>query len=178
MVNDLKIREGTTSDHKTAIQMELPIHIIPFWFDYLSEADLDPETPVYDIFHFDDNKSDANDLADLVLRGKKRATASLLCEYETGSQRPPQVGDLSIVTDWDGLPLCVIETTEVEFQAFQDVEENFAADEGEGDLSLEDWKDSHWAYFGRVCRELEQERSLEMQVVCERFQMVFPLPKR
>ena len=84
---------------------------------------------------------------------------------------------VGIVTNWDGLPLCIIETTEVNVIAFQDVNEGFAADEGEGDLSLEYWKDSHWAYFGCVCQDLEQERSLEMQVVCERFQMVFPLPK-
>jgi ASCH domain len=76
----------------------------------------------------------------------------LLCEYDTEGLRPPQVGDLSIVTDWDGLPLCVIETTEVEVQAFQDVDEDFAADEGEGDLSLKYWKDVHWAYFERVCQ--------------------------
>jgi uncharacterized protein YhfF len=158
--------------------MDLPAHIQPFWFEYLSEADLDPDTPVYDIFHFDDNKSDANDLVDLVLRGKKRATASLLCEYETGGKRQPQAGDLSIVTDWDGLPRCVIKTTEVEVIVFRDVDENFAADEGEGDLSLAYWKEVHWDYFGRVCRELERERSLGMRVVCERFQVVFPLSKR
>lgn len=81
---------------------------------------------------------------------------------------------MSIVTNWDGLPLCVIETTEVKIQAFQAVDEDFAVDEGEGDLSLEYWKGAHWTYFGRVCRELEREMSPEMQVVCERFQMVFP----
>ena len=123
--------------------MDLPANIRPFWLEYLSEADLEPETPVYDIFHFDDNKSGANGLADLVLRGEKRATASLLCEYDKEDLRPPQVGDLSIVTDWDGLAVCIIETTEVEVQAFQDVDENFAADEGEGDLSLKYWKDVH-----------------------------------
>ena len=154
--------------------MDLPANIRPFWLEYLSETDLDSETPVYDIFHFDDNKSDANDLADLVLRGEKRATASLLCEYDKENLRPPQVGDLSIITDWDGLPLCVIETTEVEIKAFQDVDEDFAADGGEGDLSLKYWKDVHWAYFERVCRDLDRDMSLEIRVVCERFQMVFP----
>jgi len=157
--------------------MDLPAKIRPFWLKYLSEADLGPKTSVYDVFHFDDNNSDANDLADLVLRGEKRATASLLCEYDKEDRRPPQVGDLSIVTDWNGLPLCVIETTEVKIQAFQDVDEDFAADEGGGDLSLKYWKDVHWAYFERVCRDLDRDMSLEIRVVCERFQMVFPLPK-
>jgi len=154
--------------------MKLPNYIKPFWLDYLSEAKLDPETPVYEKFYFDDNESDANELADLVLGGKKQATASLLCQYEKGSQRPPQVGDMSIVTNWDGLPLCIIKTTDVKVIAFQDVNEDFAADEGEGDLSLAYWKDAHWTYFENVCRELGREMSPKMLVVCERFQMVFP----
>lgn len=69
--------------------MDLPTHIKPFWFEYLSEADHDPGTPVFDIFHFDDNKSDANELADLVLRGKSGPLH--LCSVNTrraASDRP------------------------------------------------------------------------------------------
>ena len=40
---------------------------------------------------------------------------------------------MSVVTDWDGIPLCIIETSEVEVRAFKDVDEEFAAAEGEGD---------------------------------------------
>jgi uncharacterized protein YhfF len=110
--------------------IDLPPQIQDFWVEYLSEADRDPDTPVFDVFHFGDNRSDANELADLVLRGRKLATASLLWEYETGGKRQPQAGDLSVVTDWDGSPLCVIETTEVEVRAFNDVDKDFAAAEG------------------------------------------------
>jgi uncharacterized protein YhfF len=73
--------------------IDLPPQIQDFWVEYLSEADRDPDTPVFDVFHFGDNRSDANELADLVLRGRKLATASLLWEYETGGKRQPQAGD-------------------------------------------------------------------------------------
>ena len=45
--------------------MDLPSQIQSFW----SETARDAHTPVYDIFHFDDNEPepDANELADLVL---------------------------------------------------------------------------------------------------------------
>jgi uncharacterized protein YhfF len=155
-------------------QIDLPPHILSYWVGYLSESGRNPHTPVYDVFHFDDNKSDANELAELVLQGRKLATASLLWEYETGAKRPPKAGDLSVVTDWDGIPLCIIETSEVEVRAFKDVDEEFAAAEGEGDLSLEYWVNAHWAYFERVCNELGREGSPEMPVVCERFRVVFP----
>jgi len=153
--------------------MEFPAHIQAFWAEFLEETDLEQDVPLYDVFHFDDNESDANELAELVLRGKKVATASLLWEYETSDKRPPQAGDLSVVTDWQGSPLCVIETSGVEVRAFENVGDEFAAAEGEGDLSLEYWRGAHWSYFGRVCKELARERSPKMPVVCERFRVVF-----
>ena len=108
-----------------------------------------------------------------MLRGEKVATASLLWEYGTSGKRRPQTGDLSVVTDWQGSPLCVIETSGVDVRVFEDVDADFAAAEGEGDLSLEYWRGAHWSYFGRVCKQLARERSPKMPVVCERFRVVF-----
>ena len=153
--------------------MSFPTHIQAFWAEFLAETDREQDVPLYDVFHFDDNESDANELAELVLHGEKVATASLLWEYGTGGKRRPQTGDLSVVTDWQGSPLCVIETSEVNVWAFEDVDADFAAAEGEGDLSLEYWREAHWSYFGRVCKQLKRERSPKMPVVCERFRVVF-----
>jgi uncharacterized protein YhfF len=145
-----------------------------FWIEYLMKADMVLDTPLYEIFHFDDNEPDANELVVLVIEGKKLGTASLLWEYQTGNKQQPKAGDLSVVTDWDGFPQCVIETTLVDVIPFKNVDEKFASSEGEGDLSLKYWKDVHWEYFGRVCEELNRERSLEMMVVCENFEVVYP----
>jgi uncharacterized protein YhfF len=102
--------------------------------------------------------------------------ASLLWEYEGDEKRQPREGDLSVVTNWDGVPLCVIESSQVEIKAFDDVEEDFAAAEGEGDLSLRYWRDVHWRYFERVCDALGRRRSPQMPVVCEQFRVVFQAP--
>ncbi len=156
--------------------MHIPSHIIPFWKNYLLESKLLADTPLYDVFHFDDNELDANELGDLVLQGKKQATASLLWEYGGTRKRQPTSGDLSVVTNWNGTPICVILTTEVEVTRYDDVDEEFAAAEGEGDLSLKYWRDAHWTYFGRVCEEFGHIKSPDMLVVCERFVAVFPMP--
>lgn len=153
--------------------MNVPEHIQAFWAEFLADYDRGVDVPLYDVFHFDDNERTANLLAELVLRGTKAATASLLWEYGTASRRAPQTGDLSVVTDWPGAPLCVIETTDVDVRAFEDVDAEFAAAEGEGDLSLDFWRDVHWSYFGRVCQQLGRERTLKMPVVCERFRVIF-----
>lgn len=154
--------------------MEVPEHIEAFWSAFLAETGRTRETPLYDVFHFDDNEETADALAALVLDGRKRATASLVWHYEAHGRRPPRARDLSVVTDWRGAPQCVIETTAVAVHAFDEVDADFAAAEGEGDLSLAYWRKVHWAYFGRLCVALGRERSPNMSVVCERFRVVFP----
>jgi uncharacterized protein YhfF len=109
-----------------------------------------------------------------VLAGKKRATACLLWTYESSNKPPPTVGALSVVMDWRGSPLCVIETMHVEIVPFDRVTDTFAALEGEGDGSLSSWRDDHWQYFGRECQRIGKEPSTEMPVVCERFSVAYP----
>ena len=156
--------------------MNLSSDIQSFWMTFLSETGRLPDTPIFEVFHFDDHKQSADELAQLVLQGSKRATASLLWEYQVDDKRQPREGDLSVVTEWDGVPLCVIESSQVEVRAFEEVEEDFAAAEGEGDLSLQYWRDVHWRYFRRVCDALGRRRSPHMPVVRERFRVVFQAP--
>ena len=44
----------------------------------------------------------------------------------------PQAGDLNIILDGSGAPLCLIETVSVESKPFNTVDAQFAYDEGEG----------------------------------------------
>jgi uncharacterized protein YhfF len=71
------------------------------------------------------------------------------------------------VLDGRGEPRCVIETTEVTYRRFNEVDASFARDEGEGDRSLAYWRDAHRAYFGRLGRLSE-----DMKLMCERFRLV------
>ena len=153
--------------------MDIPAPIEPFWSAFLTRAGRPRTTPLYEVFYFADHEALANSLADLVRRGEKAATATLVWENEAGGKDAPQPGDLSVVTSWDGRPLCVIETTDVRVHAFEDVDAEFAAAEGEGDRSLAFWREAHWSYFGRVCDRRGRERSRRMPVVCERFRVVF-----
>src|SRR4051812_27737251 len=97
----------------------------------------------YEAFAFGDSEEMAGWLAGLVLEGRKRATASLAWTYEFERKSPPKPGDLSIVTTWSRLPLCVIETTAVDVIAFMDVPAEFALLEGEGDKTLATWRRHH-----------------------------------
>ena len=154
--------------------MEVPAHIDPFWQSFVQSCAEDPTPRFFEAFHFDDNEQSANELAQLVLAGKKRATAGLVWSFEAASIPLPKVGDLSVVTNWAKTPLCIIETQRVDVVAFDEVSEEFAATEGEGDGSLQYWQKAHRAYFGRECHRIGRTPDPKMPIVCERFEVVFP----
>ena len=147
-----------------------------FWQSYSSSLPSGSEQSSRrcESWHFCDDEQDANELGALVKAGVKTATCSLLWVYEAEGARLPEVGGLSIITDWDGRPLCIIETTEVTIRPFNEVDSTFAYDEGEGDRSLAYWRKVHWRFFGRELATIGREPTENMPLVCERFRVVWP----
>jgi len=153
--------------------VNIPPRILPFWNTFASTQSVDPTPRFFEAFHFDDNEPSANDLANLVLSGTKRATAGLVWSFENASMPLPKVGDLSVVTSWAGTPMCVIETQRVDIVPFEEVSADFAATEGEGDGSLQYWQQAHRSYFGRECQRIGREPNARMPVVCEHFAVIY-----
>ena len=50
-----------------------------------------------------------------------------------------QVGDVSVIVDGNGDPLCIIEMVEVEIRPFNTVDEHFAFEYGEGERTRAYW---------------------------------------
>jgi uncharacterized protein YhfF len=122
---------------------------------------------------FGDTPELADELAALVLAGTKTATCSALWEYEAGNEPIPRVGDLWMVLDGQGVPLCIVETTEVAIRAFDQVDARFARDEGEGDRSLAYWRKAHRDFFTRSLAAIGREPTSAMPLVCERFRVIY-----
>lgn len=144
-----------------------------FWARFESSSGIRGTARFYGAGHFDDNETSANELAHLVVAGRKRATAGLLWAFDQDGKQLPCAGALSIITDWGGRPVCVIETTGIGIVPFDQVDADFAAAEGEGDGSLAHWRAAHWAYFGRECARLGRSPDLTMPVVCEHFRVIY-----
>lgn len=154
----------------------LPPEVLPFWNAFLASKPAYRDSRFYESFCFADSEAVSEELAALVLSGVKRATAALVWALEAQGKEPPQPGDLSVVTDWSGKPLCVIETQSTEAVAFEEVTAEFAATEGEGDKSLEFWRKEHWLYFSRECNQIGREPTTQMPVLCEKFEVVYQPP--
>lgn len=114
-------------------------------------------------FSFGDNPTMANELLGLVLEGRKTATAWAAVHGPRGAK----VGQRMVVKDGQGRPRVVIETTQLTRLRFDEVDASFARDEGEGDGSLDYWREAHTAYFRR-----EGTFSENMEVYAERFRVV------
>lgn len=112
-------------------------------------------------------------LLNLVLEGKKVATASAYQLYELEKEPEPVVGGYSVLLDSKEEARCIIVTTNLTYTSFQDVSEEFAAKEGEGDLSLNYWRKVHQEFFTDCLNDFGEKFSEDMIVVCEEFKVVY-----
>lgn len=93
--------------------------------------------------------------------------------YEQNLEPWPEVGQLHIVTHWNGEPVCIIEITKITLCRFVDVSAEFAYAEGEGDRTLRHWRLAHRKFFKKECQSLGIEFSEQACLVLERFERVF-----
>lgn len=143
-----------------------------FWQEFLDKTGRDKSTKYFDAFHFCNDEKNANELLGLVLEGTKKATASAVPLYEAEGENLPEVGGLSIVTDWDGNPRCVIETTAVTLLPFREMTFDICKREGE-DENLESWQNNHIKFFTEEMEKIGSEFTWDMEVIFEDFEVVY-----
>lgn len=147
--------------------------VIKLWNSFIKEHPEHKDKVMPDSWYFCDNKKDADECAELVVQGVKRATSTSLWWYETHQHSLPVIGDLYIITNWEGNAKAIIETTKVTPVKYKDITEEYAAIEGEGDKTLAYWKKVHWAYYTREMQEKGAQPSMDMTIVCEQFKTVW-----
>jgi uncharacterized protein YhfF/GNAT superfamily N-acetyltransferase len=144
-----------------------------FWGAFCAGVRLPVDTP-YQAWYFGDTPALAHELVELVLHGPKRATAGLSALNDALPLVKPVADGYSVVTEFDGNPRAVIRTTGLDRRPFRDVDAAFAWDEGEGDRTLEDWKDGHRRFFSRELGAAGSTFDEDMAVDLERFELLYP----
>jgi uncharacterized protein YhfF len=87
-------------------------------------------------------------LNDLILTGRKRATAGLLAyDYEAESEEVERVGERLALLDNGRRKIAELEVTRVDVVPFREVTWEFADAEGEGARSVEHWREGHLRYW-------------------------------
>lgn len=124
------------------------------------------EFDALDRFSFGDGPELADRLLDLVLAGRKTATC-----WSVRDGQITRVGRNMIALDGDGAPRAVLRTVALSKCRFNDVGPGFAAAEGEGDLTLDWWREAHRRYFER-----NGGFAPDMLLWCEHFRVIRVLP--
>lgn len=153
-----------------------------FWQVARMRAKLDPtgyytgERPLGSVrppaWAFGATSEQADELLALVLSGIKTGTSGALWDYEAEGEELPTPGALGIVTDGRGVPRALVMTTEVQVVPFDEVSDEHAFLEGEGDRSLATWREVHERYFTEHAVH-SRGFSRDMPVVLERFAVLY-----
>ena len=122
-------------------------------------------------WHFELTEKACNDLLELVLQGKKKATSSSAAAFRIKGEKIPQEGDLSVITNWKGEPRCVVRTVSVRRIPYKDIGFDIAVLEGE-DESIGSWRKNHEAFFRAEGKELGYTFTEDMEVIFEEFEVI------
>ena len=138
------------------------------WSEYAQKAGIGHTD--YEAWAFGD---EADELAALVVSGRKTATASAFPLYEVEQESLPQEGEYSVILDSRDQAVCVIRTERVYLAPFREVGPEQARREGEGDLSLAYWREVHERFFRQEMAAAGLGFDENMPVVCEEFSCVY-----
>ena len=93
-----------------------------------------------------------------LFEGNKRATAGLLKEdYDDENEPIEHVGEILVVLGNKGEPLGKIQVTRVDIVRFDEVSDEFALAEAEGDLTGDDFRESHFKFWTSCDYRVEAE---------------------
>ena len=143
-----------------------------FWEKAKNETGI--EGVFTDAYGIGDTPELKQELLNLVLEGKKRAATSLVKESELEGWPEPEVGQYNIILDGNDKPAAVIRTLSIRRCRFSEVDEEHAYWEGEDDRTLESYIREHKKYYTRRGDALGFKFTPEMEVILERFELVYP----
>lgn len=114
-----------------------------------------------------------------ILTGEKTATTGLQVELELDGQPVPPPGEQMLVVDSSEVPVAVIEIEDVRVVRLADVDIATAKAEGEGCVSVKEWRLAHEAFWSSYSDELRLRLADpswrlidDTPVVVERFRLV------
>lgn len=140
------------------------------WHEFCEKRKVEETTP-YEAWGFGGEDDTGDELLDLVLRGRKFGTASAYDEYvaENALDELPKTGDYSVLLRMNGEAACVIRNYDVYIRPFECVPPFHAYAEGEGNGSLETWREIHTKFFSPRLQLIGRPLNEKSLVVCEKF---------
>lgn len=143
-----------------------------YWKEFCKKKKLD--LPIPDAWMFGDGTKEMGDeLSNLVLEGKKTATCSAQKLYTIKKETVPKKGQYDIILNGTNKPVAIIQNESLELIKMDDVTKEFAAKEGEGDLSYNYWYEVHKEFFTKEFASHDLTFSTDEILICETFRVIY-----
>lgn len=125
------------------------------------------------VAHFFDNTEDSRRSLQRVLERRKTSYSQSLQVLQLRNEVIPRVYDFVILTDFEGEARCIVKNTRVQLLPWFGISQEHAQTDGEGDLSLHDWKKIHWGFFARELARYGRIPKEAMIVVHQKFEVIY-----
>ncbi len=147
---------------------------LKFWQEYLNSLDnsMRPINPTVSA-GYAGSPEITDELLALYLSGKKNAGSSILEDFLSCGDPVPKVGDYWIFLDSKANPRIILLTEKVVLHKFYDVPKEIAIAEGEGDLSIEYWREVHADLYQPQLENWGVKNLDEATVITEFFSIVY-----
>ena len=119
-------------------------------------------------------RATADELAGLIRQGDKRAHATLERDFEAEDDEPPRPGEHIVVLDGRGTPQAIVRVSHVERRYFNEIDEPFAFECGEGDRSLAWWLVAYRQDFAERAETQGFQVGERAVLILEYFDLVWP----
>lgn len=115
---------------------------------------------------FGGTKKEQDELARLVLMNEKVATSSLI-EIQSENELT-NIGDIWQICNGSNQFVCEVKVIDVIVRSFEQIDEIFAIQEGDG--SLENWLNIHEAYYSFQLEKIGRKLSKKTRLECVYFE--------
>jgi uncharacterized protein YhfF len=143
-----------------------------FWLEY--QRACNPQVEGFSATAFGHTRTVADELAQLIRDGAKRAHATLERDFEAEGDALPRAGEHVVVLDGRGTPQAIVRTRHVERRYFADIDDEFAFECGEGDRSLAWWLVAYRQEFAERAEAQGFQVGEKAVLILEYFDRVWP----
>jgi len=143
-----------------------------FWLDYQRAGSVQVEG--FSATAFGHSRAVADELAALVRSGDKRAHATLERDFEAEGDDLPRPGEHIVILDGRGMPQAIVRITHVERRYFNDIDDEFAFECGEGDRTLAWWLVAYRQEFAERAEAQGFQVGEKAVLILEYFELVWP----
>jgi uncharacterized protein YhfF len=143
-----------------------------FWLEYQRAGSVQVEG--FSATAYGHTRAVADELAALIASGDKRAHATLERDFEAEGDPLPRPGEHIVVLDGRGTPQAIVRLRHVERRHFDQIDDEFAFECGEGDRTLGWWLVAYRQEFAERAEAQGFQVGEKAVLILEYFDLVWP----